>query len=91
MTIKEFAEQFVLTLNITQCYIAIMPSDNDTFHLEVETLPSDTIGAEYDTETQSLEGAREQANELARVLAERGIFVYDNRLDWEAKGIVEEE
>lgn len=84
MTLKEFVDYILSSLSTGECYIAIMPSvETDTFHLEVESEPIDSIAGSYDTETSDLQEARQKADELEDILSDKGIFVYQGRSDWE--------
>jgi hypothetical protein len=68
---------------VKKVYIAIIPDLDGFYGLEVE-INEGTIGFTHETDTRSLELAREQADLLETLLTDVGIKVFYTRAEWEA-------
>lgn len=84
-TLAQWVEEFCMPLDVRRVYIAIIPNGETKWHydLEIETIPRDTIGAVYTTDTFNVEKARGLADALAVELARHGFHVVHTRKEWE--------
>jgi len=87
MTLKKWAKELVDESNGTlkRCYIAIMPVEN--WHLEVESVPMDTIAGCWDTNTMDVDEACKMADELQEELVKLGVHVCYTRKEWETETV----
>lgn len=82
--LERLADQ-IKSQGVPYVYIAVMPQPEDGHvWLEVETLPEDTIGGSFDTNSDDIDRARHLAGVLEANLTRRGIHVFHEREHWEA-------
>lgn len=81
--IEDFVKGIVVEHQIKDCYLAIMPMDQElTYAIEVE-IRGHTIAGVWATQYEKIKNARLTADMLESCFTELGITVYKTRAEWE--------